>query len=78
MGASASFLACQVGGEILPRPGRQPSPPKQVEKKLTRRIKHVEERVCPCPQTELDCSAVRLGVKRGSVCTCQDYLHGRG
>ena len=24
--------------------------------------------------TELDCSAVKLGVKWGSVCTCQDYL----
>ena len=72
MGMSASFLDCQVEGETQAEEAVITT--QEVEKQLTIRNKHAEERVHPCPQTELDCSAVKLGVKWGSVCTCQDYL----
>ena len=73
MGVPASFLACQVGGET------------QAEEAVVvttqaggEATDHEEEtrgrEGASLPQTELDCSAVKLGVKWGSVCPCQDYL----
>ena len=73
MGVPASFLTCQVGGET------------QAEEAVVvttqaggEATDHEEEtrgrEGASLPQTELDCSAVKLGVKWGSVCTCQDYL----
>ena len=74
VGVPASFLACQVGGET------------QAEEAVVvttqaggEATDHEEEtrgrEGASLPQTELDCSAVKLGVKWGSVCSCQDYLH---
>ena len=73
MGVPASFLTCQVGGET------------QAEEAVVvttqaggEATDHEEEtrgrEGASLPQTELDCSAVKLGVKWGSVCPCQDYL----
>lgn len=73
VGVSASGLTFQVEGET--RPTKLSSLPRQAEKKLTEGQTGRRGTGSP-PRKGLACLAVK--VKCGSLCTCQDYLHGRG